>query len=121
MKKVDQTEFGGQEGNCWSACIASILELDIGALPNFMTRDDWLEATRNWLSRRGFTGIMFQKPNVYHPECYHIVSGKSPRGNFLHAVVGYKNKLVHDPHPDRTFIAGKIEDTFLIIPKSIIR
>ena len=34
-----------------------------------------------------------------------ILTGKSPRGNFNHAVVAYNGEVVHDPHP----IGGGVE------------
>ena len=33
------------------------------------------------------------------PVGYHILSGKSPRGEFLHSVVANGEDIVHDPHP----------------------
>jgi hypothetical protein len=39
MKSVDQTTFG-PNGNCFSACVASLLELPIDAVPFFMSAGD---------------------------------------------------------------------------------
>lgn len=36
MKPIDQTTFGVPGGNCFSACVASLLELSIDDVPYFM-------------------------------------------------------------------------------------
>jgi predicted subunit of tRNA(5-methylaminomethyl-2-thiouridylate) methyltransferase len=54
MKPVKQTIFG-LGGNCFAASIASILELPVEEVPNFMaieTADYWTPM-REWLRQRG--------------------------------------------------------------------
>ncbi len=41
MKPVDQTTFGHPGGNCFSACVASLLEMSVDQVPYFMGHDDW--------------------------------------------------------------------------------
>lgn len=43
MKPVDQTTFGFPGGNCFSACIASLLEMPLDDVPYFM-HGDWYDA-----------------------------------------------------------------------------
>lgn len=107
MKPVFQTQTG-KAGNCFSACLASIFEVDIAEVPNFFEVSDddegWWAVVRDWLRPRGF-GVMFLQLN--DPEHlkgftgYFIVAGLSTRGIY-HAVVYKDGVLVHDPHPEST-------------------
>lgn len=42
MKPVDQTQFGWPHGNCFMACVASIMEVGLDDLPDLYepTKDD---------------------------------------------------------------------------------
>lgn len=113
MKPVMQT-ITGTSGNCMGACLASILELPIEAVPNFFEAGpddtDWWNALRSWLRRYGL-GIItltFENPAQWmHLRLagYHIVSGPSPRLEGMHhATVWHQGRMVHDPHPDGTGI-----------------
>src|SRR5262245_45006179 len=98
MKPVDQTVFGLPHGNCFAACVASVIELPIEKVPNFVLEGDrWFDAAAEWLDERGYTllwvkrdavacGYLDPRPliNAGH---YLIVSGTSPRGEFLHCVI----------------------------------
>lgn len=124
MKPVDQTAFHpgadvpeAEVGNCWSACIASILEVPIDDVPTFAAHDDWWERTQAWLKERGY-GIYPIPPQVIdamgvHPaalDCWYIAAGRSPRGEFDHAVVASGQRIGHDPNPERTGLVGPIRD-----------
>jgi hypothetical protein len=112
MKPVDQTLFGprpnGKVGNCVSACIASLLDLDVADVPYFMGTDSepddlWKKRINRWLAPRGFSFMHLKtdgKRFAHWPPGYFILMGRSPRG--LHAVVAKGEKIVHDPHPSRT-------------------
>lgn len=116
MRPVMQTTLGAR-GNCMSACLASIFEVPIEAVPNFyeLAGDGvgpWWQAVRDWLKPRGFGVITltFTSPAQWAELCldgYHIVSGPSPRveGSF-HATVWHQGGMVHDPHPDQSGIAA---------------
>lgn len=100
MNKVYQTKFGPPNGNCMSACVASILELDIRDVPNFHGRDVWYEMWQNWLSERGLHFINLEVDHGYRPACYWIGDPDSPRDNNIkHAVVCVGYNIVHDPYP----------------------
>ncbi len=126
MHRVKQTKFGFEEGNCFAACIASLLELPIEEVPNFCTNKEWQLETNRWLSKFGlcfwdFTwgnGQQIDKPIL----C--ILTGPSPRDKEkLHCVVG---KLVmdelnfltpyyiHDPHPSNDMLLSVTIVGFLI-------
>jgi hypothetical protein len=111
MTPVFQTTFGPTEGNCWQACLASVLDLPLDAVPEFAAgmgpgNADWWEQTQAWLATRGLCAIEFtlrsQEPFVGGlPDVPCIITCKSPRGDYNHAVVGcarqHKVELVHDP------------------------
>lgn len=107
MKPVDQNRFGAGEGNCFSACVASILELDLDDVPFFMGEPDWGEALLKWCASRGIiVDFSTQFPAPAGEFC--IVGGRSPRlPEGGHAVIMRDGALIHDPHPDRTGIVGE--------------
>lgn len=107
MKPAAQTDFSKGAGNCWSACIASILEIDVADVPNFCHHElgpKWFKRTLRWLTSRGIGVVHIQKAqtvflkNPILVDGFCIVTGKSPRSNpdskrgeeddWLHAIVG---------------------------------
>lgn len=133
MIPVDQDVFGEEKGNCWSACIASILELKLKEVPNFCggqdhnfkpcSPDDWAKETGIWLEKRGYVGAFFLAPDIYRPDSFHILSGKSPRGEWEHAVVALGNALVHDPHFSKNYLdcmPKDAKDSFLIFHRDVV-
>lgn len=118
MKPVDQTRFGVPEGNCFAACVASLLELPLEQVPHFPDHGaDWYSAFRDWLRARRLYPVCFEvkRPEDGRPDGMHILSGKSPRGEFLHSVVAKGAYIVHDPHPSRAGIRTE-EDAILLVP-----
>jgi hypothetical protein len=125
MKPVDQTILHSEatKGNCFAACIASLLELRCDEVPNFVERIDWLPFATSWLANRDL-GLIYLTPEAvalfWHVrECYVLIGGKSPRGAFGHSVVGLLHRgeltVVHDPHPSRAGLSGPPEDVGLLI------
>ena len=125
MKPVDQTTFGFPGGNCFSACVASILELSLEDVPYFMGTledgDEWFDKFENWLARHSLYPVMFKlsiaEDNDWRPSGLHILSGKSPRAKTdeMHSVVADKSKVLHDPHPSRDGILSH-DDVVLFAP-----
>lgn len=98
-----QTKLVGNElhlGNCLAACVASILEWPLWAIPAFedarrgMHMNQLLE---EWLELIGYE-FEWRDGDLFERGEYYIASGKSPRGVY-HAVVYLDGELVHDPHP----------------------
>lgn len=121
MIPVNQTIYGDGEngasvGNCWQACVASLLEMPLEEVPHFVLLSDWYESTCYFV--RKFTNLSFGcfKPNFPHTESggYVIGTGLSPRGNFLHAVIldGVTGEIVHDPHHTHVGLAGPVNEIF---------
>jgi hypothetical protein len=116
---TDQTTFGYPGGNCFSACVASLLELPIADVPYFMGdkgTEDWFGPFAEWLKPHGFYPVCFglQEGNAWRPQGFHILSGKGPRG-FDHSVVAREASIVHDPHPSRAGLVTR-SDVIMLIP-----
>jgi hypothetical protein len=122
MKKVYQTKFGNKSGNCFPACVASILEIPLESIPNVcVLGEDWFDAFLFWCATMGFSYVELREEYRKMTDgqlC--IVVGKSPRKDIRHhCVVGrFENEeieIVHDPHPDETGI-DSIEQYGVFIP-----
>lgn len=119
-KFIDQTKFstkdGTQKGNCFSACLASLMDLPIENVPNFamMEEDTWYGNFLDFLEKynHSYKGMFyFEQEGTWadllkeYPEFgdTFIVGGKSPRDWITagHAVIYKDNKLLHDPHFSR--------------------
>ena len=119
MIRVKQTILGAK-GNCFAACVASILELPIEDVPNLgndsdnFNWSDWMRLWNEWLESRNlclsvihyyeWEGVSSTKPKGYS-----ILSAKSPRlkeQELNHAVVCFDGKIVFDPHPQREMGVG---------------
>jgi len=123
MKPVYQKVIEQGKGDCWRACIASILELDIDEVPNFVGDSDHTKGItadtlcRDWLKERGLYIVELllwnDKPwdlsiNFWYiGGAYCIASVPSQRFKHgTHAVVGQfvtikgstEFKIVHDPN-----------------------
>lgn len=100
MRPVIQTVHG-PKGNCFEACVASIVECELEEVPE-LVGDNWADILRSWLKSRGWTALFYRRPRS---KGYAIVSQKSPIG-YVHAVVYLDGKIIHDPaarsfHSDR--------------------
>lgn len=110
MKKVMQKYFHipkrNQRGDCWRACLASILECDIELFPDPNVITDWPMLYTETLVAIEKLGYKYESipVSLFHENGYCIAIGKSPRSKrtrITHAVV-WNNGIVHDPHPDKT-------------------
>lgn len=106
-----------QRGNCFQACVASILELPLAAVPHVASYGElWREKLDAFLTSRGlwFMNIYLKQegglswPTKLTTWC--ILSGPSPRGKWGHACIGkliveagtmHVPEVIHDPHPSR--------------------
>ena len=99
MKPVDQTTYGLNNGNCFSACIASILEIPLEEVPLFLGAH-W-PGFAPWLAERGLAASIYRS-EVYVPRGYSIAGGQSLRfAGRNHACVARDGAVVHDPHFSR--------------------
>lgn len=119
MKFVNQTKLHdpdkGIKGNCLTACIATLLHLDIEDVPNFedISDDTWFFEYKKWLYSKNMIPITFNNQDSI--SYYTIMSGPSPRNPKLwHSVIYYKGKIVHDPHPSKAGLVSTKEQTLFI-------
>lgn len=130
LHPVHQTLFGGIEappaerGNCYPACLASILGVPLEKVPHFWAEHETVAegwaAIRAWLRSVGGYSTVTYDWSVFREHLEHwqlvvgesacIFSGASPRGDYQHAVVGRLTdtgwELLHDPHPSGAGIVG---------------
>lgn len=118
MKPITQTCLGQSTGNCLTACLASIMEVRIDEAPQAYVGDGsgfneddlvahWERTLMQRMAAMGWDWTMW--PSALAAETlevdeYCVLGGKSPRGDYGHAVVGQWTKdgmlVVHDPHPE---------------------
>ena len=106
MKPVTQTITEPGLGNCFAACLASLLEVPCDSVPNSPDDDEWLEKLNHWLRGTHQHVLIRVAPDSsligrYIP---FIASVDGPRGR-RHAVLGFYGSKAqfcvwHDPHPD---------------------
>lgn len=109
---VYQTMTVGNDGagNCFNACVASILELPLREVCDVLPTYDgnyWGE-WKKWANARGLE-INFWSPRRGAPKGFAIASGQGgrvyPEGHdkagqpILHAAVVFNGELAHDPFP----------------------
>lgn len=120
--RQDQTEFGPQ-GNCQSACLATLLGVPVSVIPNFariaceQDNDAAAQAQTNWLKDHGWgivTIIKWQALPWPPKHGFYIAGGVSPRG-IRHAVIYRDGILWHDPHPSREGIKS-VDDVDILYP-----
>jgi hypothetical protein len=120
MKFVDQKEPDNYlTGDCFSACVASILELPIEEVPNFFHCNDFWDGCNKFLANRGykkhhwhFDDMKQLKETEFAPKAdyrYGILclpDDITDEGREIyHAVVAFTFQkglyVVHNPHPSR--------------------
>jgi hypothetical protein len=120
----------GVRGDCFRACMASILELDSEDVPHFVAIEkDWWGEVQRWLEKRSLIALWFRlDPDVcticwpLTSTVYCILSGPSPRGGGLqHSVVGeigdgWSFMPVYDPHPSGEMLAGPATSALFLLP-----
>ena len=135
MKPLMQTrttnETETEHGNCFAACVASILELPIDDVPRFEEMPDgqWFLPFWDLLKAYGYEfhgtrtcGDLPAWPEdttLFEPlgpgvDGYYIVGGGSPRGvKRGHCVIYKDGRMVHDPHPSQAGVTC-IQEVYLI-------
>lgn len=108
----DGTDANGVPGNCYQACLATILDLPLTAVPHIVTlRGTWWVNVAAWAHGRGLIHTFVEADDLKSLDTIRdlgavlgiIGAGPSPRGPFHHAVVLHPDTLdtAHDPHPSR--------------------
>jgi len=99
------TSDGIHNGNCYAACLASLLDLPLWMVPPFedmFGRGDWRARTDEWLSRLFNSKLVRTEGHETSqlPE-YYIANGPGKRG-VHHSVIYHDGQLAHDPHPENS-------------------
>jgi hypothetical protein len=125
MVPIDQTILNLKTGDCMAACVASIFEVRLEQIPNFMENGakDFNEKLDTWADAIGLRTIdmRLETSEDILRDCYVIAVGPSPRDpeNHNHSIVWYNGKMVHDPHPSRDGIVGEPEVFTVFIVKDL--
>ena len=127
--KVDQTIFASdpeKPGNCFAACVASALGLDLNQVPHFMhfgeatygddrlKGDHWHAMFLGFLAGQGVWPVSLDK--ILDAEVGEVVfvSGPSLRG-VPHQVLYRYGRLWHDPHPSRAGLVSVDDGDFFVL------
>ncbi len=123
MEPIDQQG----KSDCLQACFASIFELPLDKMPVFGAASigtereaiDQDSECRKWLAERGLALDHVTNPDTLFADGatsaqnawgFCVGGGKSPRGDFDHAVVyemqDHLPVMVHDPHASRAGLDG---------------
>jgi len=143
MIKVYQTKFGGsdlpmkEQGDCFQACLASILEIPYDLAFSCVYGDDkpkkgelfekqpWYIDFLKWLEQFGLASIYLEwkptAPTVTALLGYHIAECKSStlRNGDTHAVVIHDGDLVHDPNPKSKVSGDDLLGVYLLVPLDV--
>jgi hypothetical protein len=89
-------------GDCWRACLASILCVDIETFSDPNDFDNWSDYVIKVLEQLyslGYDLITYEIKDYPGYDRPVIAIGKSPRGDWYHAVVWKDGHgIIHDPH-----------------------
>lgn len=113
MKKVNQKENHKKTGDCMRASIASVLEVDLQAVPH-LTRtpeDKWFSVMYYFLISYGYiySGMWYpsqpkrslRKGDSFSGFYLAVVSSKTHKGKTHMVVMDDNWKVVHDPNPNK--------------------
>ncbi len=120
MKKVFQTRYGKNKGNCFQAVLASLFELELEEVPDFCNEypkgDEWYEPFVAWLRERGYSSLPVEADDLERPnykDCFLLVGGLNKDG-VNHCVIYKNNRVAHNPNKKCSGI--KPETIDLIFP-----
>lgn len=117
LTPVTQTRFGGDHGDCFAACVATITGVPLDQIPNFIEAGrEWFAVLWNWADETGWDVYSAHSKETL-PNGPLIVTGPGARG-FGHACVwigGPDGMIAWDPHPSR---AGLVEcDHWIVLER----
>ncbi len=97
-----------------SACVASVLEMDIADVPN-PHGEGWFAQWQAWLAARGLALLNFplDPDNPWCPVGYWIAAVEC--GPLLHAVVMKDDELAWNAHPNRNDGVGQAVEATVFV------
>lgn len=121
MTPVNQTIIDPGKGNCHQAIIASLFDLHITQVPNFVLYPDnlWMSVYYYFMYSLGYEYVGLGYPpkrNINIDEginCYFDATVKSKTfKNVYHAVlINSKGLVIHDPNPNKKWLHINIKET----------
>lgn len=116
MEPVFQTMHGEKHGNCFAACIASLLEIPLEDVPQFGDNDWWLKEINEFLSHYGYAYFHTSINDMnmsWMGECYCILVGPNEDG-VQHAKIGYHrmDQTEDEDEPNHSFYEAHDPDTY---------
>ena len=125
MKKVYQTVIDRYHGNCMQAVVASLFELELDQVPNFIEEESWYWKMHEFYQERGYqlgtfggslemlkTAAKFDGGvNGYFDA---TVASKIFEGGTHAVVVDMDMNIVHDPNPSGVYLSCKPEEVISI-------
>lgn len=144
MKPVFQELIDEGRGDCFSACLASLLEIPLEAVPKFRrdnpAPNDMMKDARKWLNENfdlSIVTIQMEKELLTGddlrligatPGTPVLAGGKSPNlEGCQHCVVGEIDEhglnfvMTHDPNPSGKGLVGKPMHLYLIVPMNLAK
>lgn len=114
MKPVDQSEHTNRVmGDCFEACLASVLECTRAEIPAFCageTDEEWLQTLAKWLAPRGVTIAYVPNDPPIAPRGFHVGC------NDAHAIVALDGRPIHCPHPSRAGLHQRVDYWVALVP-----
>lgn len=123
MKPIMQVE-NYPSGDCFRACVCSIFELPLEAVPNFQEGEgrNFDELLYEWNEKNDYRLVSVPWEDslleVFR-DCIVIAHGKSPGKDYKHAVVWRNGEIIHDPHPLKIGIE-KVELITIAVKKDVL-
>lgn len=131
MKPVMQTNTNVPGGDCFRACVASILEIPLLDVPHYHetgTDERWWEKFQAWLSSRGMIALYAEAGSLHAIPGYCLMGVRTDppthptNERWMHQVVGIctvdgntvEVKVVHDPRPEPRRIVKLLDVIWLI-------
>lgn len=116
MIPVFQTVLGAERGNCFAACLASILELSLDAIPGHDGCDngrdeEWRAIYTDFLNGLGFGWFdakIFDDEYLKQLKGFMLGTVQFPGSTSLHAVVLKDGAIIHDPIPGSPAIGAAL-------------
>lgn len=100
MKPVKQKYNRYPDGDCFSACVASILEVSLKHVPRMDLKLMMpLTPIYKWLQKQGLYIAYLPYPKKF--KNYHISVYRNIGSDGTHAVVSYRGNVIHDPASPR--------------------
>lgn len=116
MIPIRQTRVG-KGGNCFQACVASILEMPLEAVPDFCNEypEDWFLKLGDWLKPMGMSAIMIKYDDGADlaevlKDQFVLAGGTSAVRSIPHEVIWMNGKVIWDPAPERKGLKGRPDD-----------